>query len=71
MLARIFEKHGIKERIYPVSPVFAKTIIKLVNWIPGLQFLGPEMANRMEQDLVYSNSPAAKAFSFRPRKFEP
>jgi GT2 family glycosyltransferase/nucleoside-diphosphate-sugar epimerase len=71
MVARIFEKHGIKERIYTVSPGFAKTIIKLVNWIPGLQFLGPEMANRMEQDLVYSNSPAAKAFSFRPRKFEP
>jgi GT2 family glycosyltransferase/nucleoside-diphosphate-sugar epimerase len=71
MVARIFEKLGKKERIYTVSPGFAKTVIKLVNWIPGLRFLGPEMANRMERDLVYSNSPAAKEFSFRPRKFEP
>ena len=71
MVARIFEKLGKKERIITVPLGFAKTAINSVKWIPGLRFLGPEMANRMEQDLVYSNSAASKEFSFRPRKFSP
>ncbi len=71
MVTRIFEKCNIKSRFIPVPLRPVKTVMSMVNKIPGLRFLDPEMAQRMTMDLVYSNKPAKTAFSFLPRKFKP
>ena len=71
MVSRVFEISGIKERILSVPLGVVRIAIQMVNWIPGLRFLDPEMASRMEKDLVHSNSELQSALSVTPRPFQP
>ena len=71
MVERIFEGFGFKPRFLSVSIGAVQSLIRLTRWVPGLRFLTPEMANRMAQDLVYSNEEAVRDLAYNPRSFQP
>jgi nucleoside-diphosphate-sugar epimerase len=71
MLARIFESQGRAPRILPLPVIFYRIAIALVRLLPRYHGLTPEVADRMNQDMVFDWSAAARDFGFKPRSFAP
>ncbi len=71
VLDRIFESMDLKPRYIRIPNGLIKVGIKLIGWIPGLDFVNYKMAERSEQDLLYSSDKAIAELSFNAREFEP
>lgn len=71
MVGRVFDKLGFKQRFLTVPEKLLTLPLSLLSKVPGLNFLTSDMIQRMNHDLIFSNDPAEKSFSFHPRKFKP
>jgi nucleoside-diphosphate-sugar epimerase len=70
MVARIFRAMGRRPRIVRIPlPAFALAA-KLVRLHPRYRHIRSSMAERMEQDMTFSNAQAMSDFGFAPRSFE-
>ncbi len=71
MVERIFDAAGRKSRILslPLPPL--RLALKAASRLPGYGFVQPEMADRMNRDLVYEHRDAAADFGYAPRPFDP
>lgn len=71
MVERIFVAEGRKPRFQPVPLAAFRAAMWCVSRIPRFKDFNVEMARRMNDDLVFDSSRAARDFGFAPRKFEP
>ena len=71
MVSRIFSALGKTERIIPVPSWLLRTGLWAASLIPGFSHLTPEMANRTNQDLVFSMQQAGLDLGYTPRGFSP
>jgi nucleoside-diphosphate-sugar epimerase len=71
MVARIFGALG-RQPIMPSIPIFAfRAAIAALRLVPRYRHWTPAMAERMNLDMAFDNAPAAAAFGYAPRGFEP
>jgi nucleoside-diphosphate-sugar epimerase len=71
MVARIFAAMGRRPRIVRIPlPAFALAA-RLARLHPRYRHIRSSMAERMEQDMIFSNAEAISDFGFAPRPFEP
>jgi nucleoside-diphosphate-sugar epimerase len=71
MVARIFAAMGRRPRIVRIPlPAFALAA-RLARVHPRYRHIRSSMAERMEQDMTFSNAEAISDFGFAPRPFEP
>lgn len=71
MVDQIFETLSIQPRYLRIPLTVVRPVMNVASKVPGLDFLNSEMAERTEQDLVYSITPAVEELQFSPRKFDP
>ncbi len=71
MVDRIFEALSMQPRYLKIPISMVRPVINVASRIPYLNFLNSEMAQRTEQNLVYSIDRAVKELQFSPRKFDP
>lgn len=71
MVERIFLNLGKIPRILSIPPALFHTSIQLARLLPRFQQLTPEMADRMNADLVFSAENASRDFGFTARTFQP
>ena len=71
MVERIFVAEGRKPRFLPVPLAAFRAAMWCMSRIPRFKDFNVEMARRMNDDLVFDSSSAARDFGFSPRKFEP
>lgn len=71
MVKRIFQCLDKSPKIFKLPLPLFKTIISVIRIIPRYSFLTGEMAERINQDLVYDNTPAHQDFNYQPRDFQP
>lgn len=71
MVERIGLAIGRRPRFLPLSQLWLERLLGILRWFPGMGFLTPEMARRMNQDLVFDDAPARQDFDYRPRAFSP
>lgn len=71
MLERIFRALGRSPRILPVPLSLYRAAILTARLHPRLRSLSPDVADRMNQNLVFDSSDAARDLGFYPRGFEP
>ncbi len=71
MVERIFATEGRTPRLLPVPLVAFRAAMWCMSRIPRFKDFNPEMARRMNEDLVFDSSIAARDFGFAPRKFLP
>jgi nucleoside-diphosphate-sugar epimerase len=71
MVARIFAAMGRRPRIVRIPlPAFALAA-RLARLHPRYRHIRSSMAERMEQDMIFSNAESISDFGFAPRPFEP
>jgi nucleoside-diphosphate-sugar epimerase len=69
MVERIFLAMGLCPRMLNIPlPLFSLAVTTL-RWLPRYKGLNLEMAERMNQDLVYAHEDAARDFGYVPRPF--
>ena len=71
MLERIFAGLGRRSCILPLPPTAYRAAIRLARLLPRYRELTPDMAERMNQDMVFDWSGAARDLGFSPRGFAP
>jgi nucleoside-diphosphate-sugar epimerase len=71
MVKRIFAAERRTPRFLPVPLAAFRVAMWCVSRIPRFRDFNAEMARRMNEDLVFDSSDAARDFGFAPRKFEP
>jgi nucleoside-diphosphate-sugar epimerase len=71
MVERIFAAEGRTPRFLPVPLAAFRAAMWCISRIPRFKDFNAEMARRMNVDLVFDSSIAARDFGFSPRKFEP
>ena len=71
MVERIFTAQGQKPRVLPLPLVLYRLAIVLARALPRYRGLTPEVADRMNQDMVFDYATAARDFGFKPRGFTP
>lgn len=71
MVERIFQALGRRPRILPVPLAIYRTALRMARLHPRLRNLSPDVADRMNQDLVFDYGDAARNLGFRPRSFHP
>jgi nucleoside-diphosphate-sugar epimerase len=69
MVEAIFRGLGRTPRLVPVPRAVLAAALAAASWLPGLGHLTPEMAGRMEEDLVFDTTAAADDFGYSPRPF--
>jgi nucleoside-diphosphate-sugar epimerase len=69
MVEAIFRGLGRKPRFLAVPRGLLGASLAAASRVPGLGHLTPEMAGRMEEDLVFDTTPAARDFGYSPRPF--
>jgi nucleoside-diphosphate-sugar epimerase len=69
MVELIFRGLGRKPRLLSVPRAVLGASLAAASWVPGLGHLTPEMAGRMEEDLVFDTTQAADDFGYSPRPF--
>jgi nucleoside-diphosphate-sugar epimerase len=69
MVARIARGLGRKPRLLHLPPSTLRIAIRLARLLPGLAYLSPEMADRMNDDLRFDDGPARHDFGYAPRAF--
>ncbi|OOG44685.1 NAD(P)-dependent oxidoreductase [Polaromonas sp. A23] len=71
MVRRIFETLGRPPRFIRIPLPAFKLAVKLARLHPRFAHLTPDMALRMQADLVFDHSEATRDFGYRPGKFDP
>lgn len=71
MVARIFEAMGRRPRFVRVPLALFRLAMWVVSRVPRYRDFNAEMARRMNDDLVFDPTPAARDFGFAPRGFAP
>ena len=69
MVERIARGTGRKPRLLHVPPSALRIVIGFARLLPGLGYLSPGMADRMNEDLVFGDGPARRDFGYAPRSF--
>jgi nucleoside-diphosphate-sugar epimerase len=69
MVERIFRHLGRNPRLLPIPLFVFKAAIQVMRLIPRYRSWTASMAERMNQDLVFDHSEAARDLGFAPRKF--
>jgi nucleoside-diphosphate-sugar epimerase len=69
MVRRIAGGAGRQVRLLHLPLPLVRAGLSVVRWLPGLRHLTPEMADRMNQDLVFDASEARGDFGFSPGPF--
>jgi nucleoside-diphosphate-sugar epimerase len=71
MVEKIFGSLGKPARFLIVPTWLYRGAIRLVALLPGRRGISPEMAMRMNVDLCFDHTEAARNFGFSPRSFSP
>lgn len=71
MVERIFQKLNKPPRIYRIPLSLFQLLLGIASFIPKLNHLTPEMANRMNSDLCYDHEEATLDFGYTPAFFNP
>lgn len=71
MVERIFDVLGKPRLFVPVPLIFFRFAMWAIARIPRYRDFSPEMARRMNEDLVFDHSEAARDFGYAPRPFRP
>jgi uncharacterized protein YbjT (DUF2867 family) len=69
MVEAVFHGLGRKPRFVSVPRGVLAASLGVASRLPGLRHLTPEMAGRMEEDLVFDSAAAAADFGYAPRPF--
>lgn len=71
MVRRIFETLGRQPRFIRIPLTAFKLAVKLARQHPRFAHLTPDMALRMQADLVFDHSDATRDFGYSPGRFDP
>ncbi|HEX2668854.1 MAG TPA: NAD-dependent epimerase/dehydratase family protein [Gammaproteobacteria bacterium] len=71
MLERIFRALGREPRILPVPVFLYRAAIATARLLPRYRALTPEVAERMNRDMVFDCAATEQALGIRPRPFTP
>ena len=71
MVKRIFETLGRQPRFIRIPLTAFRLAVKLARLHPRFAHLTPDMALRMEANLVFDHSDATRDFGYRPGMFDP
>ncbi|WP_096697355.1 NAD(P)-dependent oxidoreductase [Polaromonas sp. AER18D-145] len=71
MVRRIFETLGRQPRFIRIPLSAFKLAVKLARLHPRFAHLTPDMALRMQADLVFDHSDATRDFGYSPGRFDP
>jgi nucleoside-diphosphate-sugar epimerase len=71
MLERIFRSLGMSPRVLPLPLTMYRAVIAVARLLPRYRGLTPEVADRMNQDMVFDYAEAARDLGFSPREFTP
>ncbi|MGC1175164.1 NAD-dependent epimerase/dehydratase family protein [Polaromonas sp.] len=71
MVRRIFETLGRQPRFVRIPLVAFRLAVSLARLHPRLAHLTPDMALRMQVDLVFDHGDATRDFGYRPGRFDP
>jgi len=69
MVARIARGMGRKPRLLHLPPAALRFALGLARLLPGLAYLSPQMADRMNEDLCFDDGPARRDFGYSPQGF--
>jgi nucleoside-diphosphate-sugar epimerase len=69
MVARIFEKLGKSPRFLPFPQMAFQLVFRVLKLVPGMGQYSASMAARMNQDMVFDNTPAERDFGYAPMSF--
>lgn len=69
MVIRIFDKLQRKPRLITLPVIMIRALLALIKLAPRYRFLTLEMANRMNQDMVFEHQEAYRDFGYQPKKF--
>ncbi|MGH8552712.1 MAG: NAD-dependent epimerase/dehydratase family protein, partial [Methylococcales bacterium] len=69
MISRVFTALGRPPRMFPVPLAFFRMAVALLHVVPRYRNWTAAMAERMNRDLVFDHSEAAKDLAFEPRAF--
>jgi nucleoside-diphosphate-sugar epimerase len=69
MIERVFQSMGIKPRFLILPTGLLRMLLKVFSSLPGGGFLSPEMADRMQKDLLFDIKTAKQDFDFCPSDF--
>jgi uncharacterized protein YbjT (DUF2867 family) len=71
MVRRIFETLGRKPVLVPIPITAFRIAVWLARLHPRFAHLTPDMAVRMQADLVFDHQDATRDFGYRPGRFDP
>lgn len=71
MVVRLFDRQGMKPHFVRLPLTLFRFAIRVIRLLPKYRYLTPDMANRMENDMVFSHEDASRDFGFSPRDFQP
>ncbi len=69
MVSRIARGVGHVPRLVHLPLPLLRGTLAAARWLPGLGHLTPDMADRMNEDLVFDAGPARQDFGYDPRPF--
>jgi uncharacterized protein YbjT (DUF2867 family) len=69
MVARIARGVGRRPRLLHLPVPLLRAVLTVAGLLPGYEYLTPEMANRMNEDLVFDSTPARRDFGYDPAPF--
>ncbi len=70
MASRVFSAMGREARLVSVPLWLIRAALRGLGLLPGFSGLNPAMAERMNRDMAFDHSDAARDFGFSPRPFE-
>jgi len=70
MINRLFTALGCRPRMIHVPLGFFRLAVAMLRLFPNYRHLTPQMAERMNTDLVFDHTDAARDLNFHPRKFQ-
>ena len=71
MVERISESVGRGSRLIPLPLGPLRLLLRLLSILPRFRYVKPEMADRMNRDMVYNHEDAVRDFGYAPRGFRP
>lgn len=71
MVSRVADRAGRKPRILSLPPICWRPAIAVMRHVPGWELLNPEMARRVDSDMVFDHRRAAEKLGYSPRPFRP
>jgi len=71
MVGRIFASLALKPRFLALPAALFSAVLRALSLIPRYRDFNIAMAQRMNEDLVYTHDDAARDFGYLPKKFSP